>query len=93
MKQDSSEFGSFVSPLRNKRNSAYFSTRSRASSNATVIGRPNSLLNEMKIPNLNYSKRLSYNLEGLQEDGLTSFESRFDEENLLQALRQTSIWK
>ncbi|RCK63450.1 Karyogamy protein KAR9 [Candida viswanathii] len=93
LKQNSAEFGSYVSPLRNKRGSAYFSGRSRASSNATVIGRPNSLLNEMKVPNLNYAKRLSYNLEGLQEDGLTSFESRFDEENLLQALRETSIWK
>lgn len=93
--------GSFVSPLRNKKNESYSFNRSRASSNATVIGRPNSLLHEMKVPNLTFSKRLTYNLESFHESGgvgggiggFSSFESRFDEENLLHSLKETSIWK
>lgn len=98
-KLNSSNVGSFVSPLRSRKNESYTFNRSRASSNATVIGRPNSLLHEMKVPNLTFSKRLTYNLEGLHETngcgggGISSFESRFDEENLLHSLKETSIWK
>ncbi|KAL6450899.1 KAR9 Karyogamy protein KAR9 [Candida maltosa Xu316] len=88
------DLGSLVSPFKQRKSGSLFvSGHSRTSSNATVIGRPNSLLNEMKVPNLTFSKRLSYNLEGLHEGALSSYESKFDEENLLQALRETSIWK
>lgn len=55
----------------------------------------------MKVPNLTFSKRLTYNLESFHESGgvgggiggFSSFESRFDEENLLHSLKETSIWK
>ncbi|KAI5962264.1 KAR9 [Candida pseudojiufengensis] len=61
-------------------------TRSRASSSTTtVIGRPNSLLNEMKIPNLTFSRRLSYNCTS-PERPVSSLGSRFDDENLLKSL-------
>ncbi|CCG23014.1 Kar9 protein [Candida orthopsilosis Co 90-125] len=71
----------------------FYITRSRASSNATVIGRPNSLLNETTIPNLAYSRRLSYNCTS-PERPLSSLGSRFDDENLLKSLHENRpIWK
>ncbi|KAI5949754.1 KAR9 [Candida theae] len=71
----------------------FYVARSRASSNATVIGRPNSLLNETTIPNLTYSRRLSYNCTS-PERPLSSLGSRYDEENLLKSLHENRpIWK
>ncbi|CAI5757004.1 unnamed protein product [Candida verbasci] len=78
------------SPLKNKKE---IKSRSSSSSIATVIGRPNSLLNEMKIPNLTYSRRLSYNSSS-PERPLSSLGSRFDDENLIQNCKNFSkpIW-
>ncbi|KAI5954242.1 KAR9 [Candida jiufengensis] len=69
-------------------------TRSRASSSTTtIIGRPNSLLNEMKIPNLTFSRRLDYNCTS-PERPLSSLGSRFDDENLLKSLDENRpIWR
>ncbi|KAI5970874.1 KAR9 [Candida margitis] len=71
----------------------FYESRSRANSDATVIGRPNSLLNETNIPNLSYSRRLSYNCTS-PERPLSSLGSRFDDENLLKTLHENRpIWK
>ena len=71
----------------------FYVTRSRASSNATVIGRPNSLLHETTIPNLTYSRRLSYNCTS-PERPLSALGSRFDDENLFKSLHENRpIWK
>lgn len=71
----------------------FYISRSRASSTATVIGKPNSLLNEATIPNLTYSRRLSYNCTSPERPS-SSLGSRFDDENLLKSLHESRpIWK
>ncbi|CAK9436858.1 uncharacterized protein LODBEIA_P13800 [Lodderomyces beijingensis] len=81
------------SPHYHRRNDPFHITRSRQSSTATIIGRPNSLLNEMKIPNLAYSRILSYNCTS-PERPMSSLGSRYDDENLLKTLNEARpLWK
>lgn len=76
-----------------RQNNPFRDYSSRIGSTATVIGRPNSLLNEMNIPNLTYSRRLSYNSTS-PERPPSSLGSRYDDENLLRALSESRpIWK
>ncbi|KAI3402969.2 KAR9 [Candida oxycetoniae] len=68
-----------------RRNDPFYISRSRTSSTATVIGRPNSLLNEMKIPNLTYARKLSYNSASPERPLSSSLGSRYNDENLLKS--------